>query len=141
MDIEHLKKLSPNDRREILAADAVEILEKTRYTKPLTDEEVTFYKGELSDNSVLQSEILQEKKDVIATFKSKLAPVQEKIGEALKAVKYKAIDCEGTIYKIADFDEQKITTIDEHGNLISSRPMLPSERQFRIQAVKAQSNG
>jgi hypothetical protein len=140
MDVDYLKKLSAHDRKVILSADAVEVIENTKFTKPLTPEEVAFYKSELSDNSILQSEILEEKKNVIIAFKGKLKPIQEKISQSLKAVKYKAIDCEGTLYKMADFDDQKIYTIDTDGNLINSRPMLPQERQFRIQALKSNAS-
>lgn len=136
MDLDYIQKLSPKDRLDLLKGDAIEILEDTRYTKPLTPDEVTFYKGELSEHSIKQSEILEEKKNAMAEIKNKLAPVQAKITEALKAVKYKAIDCQGTIYRIADFDEQRIHTIDADGNLINSRAMLPQERQLRIQALK-----
>ena len=139
MDFEYIQKLPPDQRKELLAGDALEILENAKYTKPLTPEEVVFWRGELSDQSVLQSEILQEKKEVIASYSTRLRPISEKIGMALKAVKYKAIDCEGTLYKIADFDQKMVHTLDEHGNLVNSRQMLPAERQFRIQALKQES--
>lgn len=136
MDIEYLKSLPAKERIDLLKADAIEILEKIRYTKPLTAEEIAFQKSELTENSIKQSEILEEKKNVNAVFKDRLKPIQESISQSLKAVKYKAIDVEGDIYKLADFDQQMIHTVDADGNLINSRPMLPQERQFRIQAAK-----
>jgi malonyl CoA-acyl carrier protein transacylase len=139
MDLAYIQNLSPKDRLDLLKGDAIEILENTRFTKPLTPEEVTFYKSELSENSIKQSEILEEKKEAVAAFTAQLKPVQAKISESLKAVKYKAIDCEGTIYRLADFDDKMIHTVDGDGNLINSRAMLPAERQLRIQALKQET--
>lgn len=136
MDINYLQKLSPSDRKELLEADAIEIVKDTLYTKPLTPEEVSFYKSELSETSILQAELMEEKAQLLNALKEKLKPVGQKISTSLKAIKYKAIECQGTLYRIADFDEQKVHTVDADGNLINTRAMLPSERQFRIQAVK-----
>lgn len=139
MDINYIQKLSLSDRKELLEGDAIEIIKDTLYTKPLTPEEVAFYKSELSENAILKAELEEEKTQLLNALKEKLKPVGQKISTSLKAIKYKAIECHGTLYRIADFDEQKVHTIDADGNLINTRAMLPSERQFRIQAVKQQS--
>ena len=139
MDIDYIKKLSPAERKELLQADAIDIQENVQYTKPLTDDEVRFYKDELTENSILQATILEEKKLMNEAFKEKLKPVAQKISESLQAAKYKAITCTGTIYRLADYDQYMVHTVDTDGNLISSRTMLPAERQLRIQALKQQS--
>lgn len=138
MDIDRLKSLSEHDRKAVLESEAVAI-EEGKYTKPLTADELAFYKDQLSENSIRQSEILDELQDVKKNFKTKLEPIQNTIKKALSAVKFKAIECEGKLFKIADFDTQMIHKVDELGNVIHSRKMLPEERQFRIQALKQQS--
>lgn len=135
MDINYLKGLSKEERIDLLQADAISI-EETKYTKPLTQEEVSFYKDKLTENSIQQATILDELADVKADFKARLKPVQDAISEALQAAKFKAITCEGRVYKLADHDENMIYIVDEHANLISSRQMMPEERQLRIQPIK-----
>lgn len=131
MNPEYFKNLPDIERKELLEANAVSI-EDTKYTRPLAPEEIAAFKDQLSENSILQATILDEKKEVIAGFKARLEPVSRKISEALSAVKFKAIDCEGRVYKMADYEEQMIHMIDSEGILLNSRRMQPHERQLRI---------
>lgn len=134
MDILNLKHLSNEDRRLVLESESLAI-EEGKYTKPLTDVELSFYKDKLADESIKQAVMLDDFKLIKDEFKERLKPVQESIKIALEAVKFKAVHCEGRLFKLADFDEQMIHKVDELGNLITSRKMLPEERQFRLQAL------
>jgi hypothetical protein len=136
MDIDYIKKLSPAERKELLSANAMS-MEETTYTRPLSPDEILFYKDQLAEFSVRQSEMLEEKKNEAKAWADKLKPVQTKISEALKATKYKAIDCKGILYHLDDQDEQMIHTLDADGNLINSRRMLPNERQLTLKPAKA----
>lgn len=135
MDIERLKSLSEADRKAVLESEAIAVEEGT-YEKPLTQEELSYYKDELAEQSINQAVILDEFAKVKEQFKERLKPVKERLSTAIQAVKYKSITQEGRLYKLADFDDQMIHKVDELGNVISSRKMLPEERQFRIQALK-----
>lgn len=135
MEIERLKSLSNEDRKLVLQAEAIAIKEG-KYVKPLGPEELSFYKDMLAEKSILQATILDELKDVKADFKARLDPVATDISKALSAVKFKQVECEGTLYQMADFETKLIHQVDDLGNIISSRQMLPEERQFRIQALK-----
>ena len=135
MDIERLKSLSNEDRKLVLQSEALAIVEG-KFVKPLGPEELAYYKDQLAEKSILQATILDELKDVKADFKARLDPVATDISKALSAVKFKQIECDGTLYKMADFDNKLIHQVDDLGNIISSRQMLPEERQFRIQALK-----
>lgn len=134
MDIDRLKSLSELDRKAVLESEAIAV-EEGKYTKPLTADEILYYKDELAENSINQAIILDELTSVKETYKERLKPLKEKISEALQAIKFKSIEKEGRLYKMADFDEQMIHKIDELGNVIHSRKMLPEERQFRLQAI------
>jgi len=138
MDIERLKTLSSEDRKLVMQSEALAITEG-KYVKPLTIEEVAFYKDQLAEKSILQATILDELKEVKADFKARLEPVAIEIKKSLSAVKFKQIECDGILYKMADFDSKMIHNVDELGNIITSRSMLPEERQFRIQAIKQES--
>lgn len=58
--------------------------------------------------------------------------MRAKISEYLDAIKNKAVEVKGKVYKLADFENQMIHFVDPLGNVLSSRKMLPDERQFRI---------
>lgn len=97
MDINYLKSLPEGERKELLEADAMSI-EETRYTKPLNDAEVAFYKNQLAEQSIQQATILEEKKKAMDDFKTRLIPVSAKITEALQAVKFRSVDFVGLVY-------------------------------------------
>jgi hypothetical protein len=136
MDVERLKTLSGEDRKSVLESEAIAI-EEGKYEKPLTPDELLYYKDELAQNSINQAVILDEFQEIKEEYKEKLKPIKLKISEAISAVKYKSIPKEGRLYKLADFEDQMIHKVDEMGNVIHSRKMLPEERQFRIAALKS----
>lgn len=135
MNIEHLKNLTNEDRKSVLESEAIAV-EEGKYEKPLTPDELLFYKDELAVYSINQAVIMDEFAEIKKDFKDRLEPIKEKISESIQAIKYKSIQKEGRLYKLADFDDQMIHKVDELGNIIHSRKMLPEERQFRIQALK-----
>jgi hypothetical protein len=138
MDIDRLRTMSAEDRKLVLEAEAIAV-EEGKYEKPLSPEELAYFKDEVADKSIAQAMILDELSDVKKTFKAKLEPIAISIKTALRNIKHKSMEQEGRLYKVADFDDQMIHKVDELGNVISSRKMLPEERQFRIQALKQQS--
>jgi hypothetical protein len=138
MDLDYIRKLSPAERKELLSANAMGI-EETTYTRPLSEEEIVYWKDQLTENSIRQSELLEERKNEAKAFSDKLKPIQTNISKALKATKYKAIDCKGILYHLDDQDEQMITTLDADGNVINKRRMLPNERQTRLKTLKQES--
>jgi len=135
MDIERLKSLTAEDRKSVLESEAIAV-EEGKYEKPLTPDELLYYKDELAVHSINQAVILDEFAEIKKEFKDRLEPIKEKITESIQAIKYKSVQREGRLYKLADFDDQMIHKVDELGNIIHSRKMLPEERQFRIQAMK-----
>lgn len=135
MDVERLKSLTAEDRKSVLESEAIAI-EEGKYEKPLTPDEMLYYKDELAVHSIKQAVIMDEFAEIKKDFKDRLEPIKEKISESIQAIKYKSIQKEGRLYKLADFDDQMIHKVDELGNIIHSRKMLPEERQFRIQALK-----
>jgi hypothetical protein len=134
MDIERLKTLSEQDRKAVLESEALAV-EEGKYQKPLTNDEVLYYKDILAENSINQAVILDEFQQVKDTYKERLKPIKEVISESLEAIKTRSIEKEGRLYKLADFEDQMIHKVDESGNVIHSRKMLPEERQFRIAAL------
>jgi len=136
--IERLKTLPAADRKMVFDSEALAIEDGT-YTKPLTEDELADFKDQLAERSIQQAIILDELKNIKDEFKERLKPVARDISNALQAIKFKAVECSGKVYRMADYDDQMIYNVDEDGNIISSRRMRPEERQFRIQALKEKS--
>jgi hypothetical protein len=69
-----------------------------------------------------------------------LDPLRSKISECLNAIKNKAIEITGNVYKMDDHEHQMIHFVDPLGNVLSSRRMLPEEKQTRIMTPLRESN-
>lgn len=133
MDIYRLKDLSEEERQGVLQGEALTI-EEHGYMKPLTNEEISLKKDDLANAAILKAIIEDELAEIKASYKDKIEPLRETISEAIDAIKNKAVEVHGKVYKLADFDNQMIHVVDPFGNVLSSRRMLPEERQFRIQS-------
>jgi phage gp29-like protein len=134
--LERLKNLSEIDRKLVLDSEADSVEEGT-YTRSLTENELLAYKETLAEESVKQSEILDEFKKVKDSYKERLKPLQRTISEALQAVKFKAIECVGRQYKIIDHEDQMVYIVDQKGDVIHSRRMRPEERQHFLKPAKS----
>lgn len=138
MNIEQLKSLSAEDRRLVLQSEASSI-EEGKYTKPLDEDEIRSYKDELADLSIKQAIILDEFASIKEEFKLRLKPLAQGISSALQAVKFKAIDQDGKLYLIQDFESNMVHKVDELGNVILSRQMRPEERQYFMKPSNAKT--
>lgn len=136
MDIERLRTMSADDRKLVLESEAIAV-EEGKYEKPLSPEELSFFKDEVADNSIKQAVIIDEFTDIKKNFKAKLEPIAIKIKTSLRNIKHKSMEQDGRLYKVADFEDQMIHKVDELGNVISSRKMLPEERQIRMTLTNA----
>lgn len=136
MDIYRLKDMPEDDRVSVLTSESVSI-EEHAYMKPLTPDEIAVKKDNLANDSIMKAMIEDEFAEIKASYKDKLDPLKDSIHESLQAIKNKAIEVKGKVYKMPDYDNQMIHVVDPDGNVLSSRRMLPEERQFRIQSIKA----
>lgn len=129
MNLTTLKDMSARDLKEFLDTHASKVTEGI-YTKPLTESEIQAYKDRLTEQSINQAILIDEFNKKKEEHKTKLKPVQKEISDALQACKFKAIDMQGKIFTIQDFDQNMIHEVDEFGNIILSRQPRPEERQY-----------
>jgi hypothetical protein len=129
MNLNHLKEMSEAERRDFLANHASKVTEGT-YTKPLTEEEISTYKTVLAEQSINQAILIDEFDKEKEKHKAKLKPVKQEIAMALSAIKFKAVDMNGKIYTLQDFENKLIHEVDEFGNVLLSRQPKPEERQY-----------
>lgn len=141
MDIERLKTLSAADRKAVLDSEAFKT-EEGLYEKPLTPEELAYAKDQVSQLCITENQIQDELKDVKKTFKSRLDPIAVEKRLHLRNIKHKSQEKSGRLYLLQDFDTEMIHKVDQDGNVIYSRKMLPEERQqwaFQRQSLNQKS--
>lgn len=134
MDIYKLKDLSPEERQTVFLGEAAGSEEQV-YLKPLTPEELAITREEHSNASILIDEMVEQFTNVKKAHKEAIAPIQAKRKQAITAIRQKAIQITGKVWKLPDHDNMMIHYITDEGQVLSSRPMLPQERQYRIQSL------
>jgi hypothetical protein len=131
MEIYRLKEMSAEDRDSVLLGEALSV-EEQAYMKPLSPEEISIRKDDLASAAILKAVIEDELSEIKKQYKDKIEPLRTKVSEAIEAIKNKAVEVKGKVYKLADYENQMIHYVDPLGNVLSSRRMLPEEKQFRI---------
>lgn len=131
MDVYRLKDLSVADRQSVLQGEALGV-EDMAYSRPLNDEELAIQKDALSQATIKKAVAEDELKVIKGEFKERIEPLQKTIKEAITAIRTKTLPMTGKVYKLPDFENQMIHIVDDLGNVIQSRRMLPEERQLRL---------
>jgi hypothetical protein len=131
MDYEALKRMPVHERKDTLESIMAGV-EETNYMMPLSpgqiDEQRQTLTGALIEKEMIEEDLKQEKE----RFKLKLVPIQAIIKTALSAVRVGQIPAMGKIYRVPDYERKTMSLIDEHGNHLMTRPMLPNEHQLHI---------
>lgn len=134
MDVHKLKDLPHSER--MLVLDEATKIEEGRYFQPLTEVEMDYYRRQLTDHSILKSQVEHEFKLVKEEYKEKLKPHENAVSEAIEALKTKQVEKTGRLYILSDYEAKIIHKVDINGNVIQSRPMLPEERQLTMRPLK-----
>lgn len=130
---------TPKERLMILQENAAKI-EQTTYQKTLSQEELQVRLEDLGDNCIKLSQIDDEKKDVMAAFKLRTDPLTTQNKTLLTEIKTKQTSVEGTLFHLANHDDQMMETYDHDGMLISSRRLRPEEKQGTIFSLGKTAN-
>jgi predicted GNAT superfamily acetyltransferase len=139
MDVYKLKTLSVEDRLSVLRGESLKV-EVQSYMQPLSPEELAIKKDEFTNAAILKAATENDLAEVKKEFKDKLDPLRSKISECLTAIKNKAIEVTGDVYMMDDHENQMIHFVDPNGNVLSSRRMLPEEKQTRIMTPLKEAN-
>lgn len=126
-----LRDLPTVERLAILEAESAG-KEETQYQKPLNLVELDVMRHDLVETMIrkgfLDDELAKIKKD----FKDKIEPLSDRISETIEALKIKSAEKKGLLYKMISYEERHVYFLDTEGNIVSSRMMLPEERQMHI---------
>lgn len=135
MDIQKLKNLSLQDRRDVLESEAYEITEG-EFLRPLSTDELAIIKDELADKSIKRSLIEKEYDEVKAGYKGRLKPLQAEIATAVTVLSTRMKTQQGKVYVIPDMELNTTFFINENGDILNSRPIKPEERtQMRLSSA------
>jgi hypothetical protein len=135
MDKLIFESMSVMDRKQHLSAIADSVEEST-YMRELTPEEMIFHKDRFSQRSIEKARINDELKDYKAEVKDMLKPITADLEESLSAIKNRAIQQTGKVYKIVDTETKMTGYYTEDGVLINSRPMTRDEQQLTVMSVR-----
>lgn len=126
-----LRDLSPTDRIAILEAESAG-KEEIQYQKPLNLVELDVMRHNLVETMIRKGFLDDELAKIKKEFKDKIEPLSDMIAETIEALKIKSAEKKGIVYKMIDYEERHVYFLDTEGNILSSRMMLPEERQMHI---------
>lgn len=130
-----LKDLSPQQRKEHLQTNAVDIDQSKKYQKPLTPDELDVKRELLTDNSIKLSEWDDELSIIKDTYKGKMKPLQKENKQLLWEIKTRQTTVDGALYHLPNFDSGFMETYNEDGELIATRKLRPDEKQQTLYSI------
>lgn len=135
MDKQLGKGLSPAEKKQFLA-DNCEKIEEVGYMKNFSLDELGDMKDRLSDVSIELNDISEEKAEVVQKFKDQMKPFEKEKGTLLTNLKQKAEHVKEECFKFVYEEEGMVAWYNSDGDLVSSRPMMPTEKQKTIFRVE-----
>lgn len=107
------------------------------YSIPLTEAELIENKDKLSQESIEELKIEEEKKEAAEGFKQRLDPVKKRKNELIKEIRSGVKEKYGKVYTIFDHEEKKAFIYSQEGHLLRSRPLKDNETQYPIRLIKS----
>ncbi|WP_153799045.1 hypothetical protein [Foetidibacter luteolus] len=122
---------TPDEIRQILE-DNSDGWEKKTYTRQLTAEEITDLKDSNATIDIEQARLTEVLNEAKRVYKDAMSPLIEEKKEALKAIRTKHREVTGTVYKLPNYESGMMELVDETGEIIETRRLLPNEKQGRM---------
>jgi predicted transcriptional regulator len=130
----------PLNEREGFLKDNCDTTELMSYMKQFSPEEITEMKNRLSDLSIKLNDVEEERKELVKELTDIAKPIKQENKGLLKNIKHKAILVNEDCYKFIDQENNSVSYYNAIGDLVSSRPMLPTERQKSLFSIKSGTN-
>ena len=125
------KEYPEEDRIQFLK-DNCDKVEKKSYMRQFTREEILQKKDELSETSIIISDIEDEKKEALKEIKERLDPWVEQKKTLITNIKQKAEEVKEECFKFIDQEEKMVGFYNGAGDLIEQRPAFADELQATI---------
>lgn len=118
---------------QVIIDNAVKREEMT-YVLPIEGEELSNIKTEFSNVSIIEAKMLEEEKERKKDFKAELAPYSLKKAELMQELRTKVREYKDIVYLVENYDDNTMETYTKDGVCVQTRPLLPGEKQLRIQS-------
>jgi len=119
-----------------LLPDNADSSHEDHYSQTLTTDEVVVSKDHLAKVSIDVQRMEAEEKDRKKEFKSVVDPIKEEKEKLITEIKTSTRVKFGRIYLISDHQENMMGFYSEEGNLLNERPLLPEEKQLKMEIAK-----
>ena len=136
---ENFKGMAPKEVKDNLEGVCYEKQEGS-YTKILTQEELAERKSRLAEVSIELARIEEKKKDYMDEIKVLLVEPKADHKQLLEAIKHKSERKEGALYLIDVQEKGMMYFFDEEGVCVDARPLMPNEKQMKIQPLRKAEN-
>jgi hypothetical protein len=133
-------KEEPELREELLRSQAYNIDPDMVYSRNLTDSELGVLKEDYIQNNIKHSSFKDQLDAIKDEYKQKMRPLEELGKEKLNQLKTRQIEEEGEVFMIDDQEQKMMYYVNRFAEVVSSRPLQPSERQLTIHKAEATSN-
>jgi hypothetical protein len=127
----YLVALTANQRFEYLQTNAAKI-EDGKYVKPLTEEEISAAKDQLTDNCIKLGDLGEEFDKLKKFYKEKMKPMRESNSMILTEIRTRQTIKEGCTYYLPNYPENVMESYNEEGEFLGSRRLRPDERQGNV---------
>ena len=104
-------------------------VEEGIYYRELSELERAERNDLLVDTCVNLSKKDEEKKDFMDTWKAEVKPMIEMRNVLVNELKTGQVECNGKQYFIPNYEERRMEIYDSAGLLVSTRNLMPNERQ------------
>ena len=128
---ETLKKLSPDERAEFIKQNSV-FTESTKVKRHFTNDEIAEMQKDVAQICIDQENEAIRKKEFMDQFNATAKSLKIRQKEHVKNIRNGFEITEVEVFAFDDQERGVMEYYDITGNLINTRPLLPSERQFRI---------
>lgn len=125
------KDIPLEDRAEFLKSNCDKV-EEVSYSKAFSPQEMAKQRELLTDASIKLSDLENEKKLSMESFKEQMKPYQKQKEEAIQNLKTKAQLVTENCYKFFDEETKMIGFYNKEGDLVSSRSAFPDELEKTI---------
>lgn len=126
---------TPEERARILRDSADFTEEGMKYTRTLTENELTIEREQLAEVSIKRSEIEDEKREVVKQYKMKLDPLNDLVSTHLQKIKTRQEEITGDLHAFKDYEVGQVFFYDDKGEMVFSRRLRANETQKTVMSV------
>lgn len=128
------QNISERDREQYLRDNAVRSEIKT-YSRALDKAEVIELQNQYAQKAIELNIADEDLKRHRESFKAVAKPLKIELAKLMQGIRSSSEEITEDVYLLADMDDQMMGYYNSLGELIYSRPLLASERQFSITGV------